>query len=97
MKENFILRVELNKSFYQNMQDDIEPLHVLNGLIDDIELCLYESKDCKVYNFFQVDLQDGFDIRTSVESSFKDCKELKDFLLYQDKDAFEKLNIERVF
>ena len=96
MKENYILRVRLDKAFYQNMQDDQEALHVLKGLIDDIELCLYESKDCKAYNFFEVDLQDGYDIKTSVTSSFKDCQKIKDFLIYQDKDAFEKLNIERV-
>jgi hypothetical protein len=52
MKDQYILRIKLDKAFYQNMQDDIEPLHVLKGLIDDIELCLYESKENKSGHFF---------------------------------------------
>ena len=95
MKENYILRIKLDKTFYQNIKDDQDGL---KGLIESIENFLYESQEYKGYHYFlDIDLQDGYDIKTSVTSSFKDCKTLKNFLIYQDQDAFEKLNIERIY
>ena len=93
MEENYILRIKLSQKFWQGLQDDQDDLKdIKNYMIFLEESCENEN----IYTDLRIDFQDGYDIKTFIETTYKECKELKELLLKIDQDAFNVLNIERV-